>query len=106
MEMEFNLTKKGVEECMIHGINKFLFWCWNYESVKSDVDGQYYPDAIVKVEWTCSLLHMQDKWNKWCDKSHGDTDLACIKFYSDLDRNNRRLMLEWIVRNYNGESKI
>lgn len=98
--------EEQTKETMIQGINKFLFWCWNYEPVRCEIDGEYYPDAIMKVKWSCNLLHIIDKWKTTLRKAHDETDLACIRFFSELDRTNRRLMLDWVVNNYNGESKI
>lgn len=35
-----------------------------------------------------------------------DPDTYMVKFYADLDDKNRKLLLEWIIQNYNGEKPL
>lgn len=98
--------KQNEKDLMVKAINKFMFWTWNYESIKSPIDGEYYPDAIVKVDWTCDSSHIYDKWLRCCRRANHDTTLAMSLFYGDLDGNNRIRLLEWVIENYNSEPEI
>jgi len=98
--------KQEEKEIMMQGINKFLFWNWNYEIVLNPEDGKHYPDALMKAKWTCNRQHMLNKWAHWCKLCNNNTADANIKFYGELDGQNRRAFLSWIVENYNDEQTL
>lgn len=92
-------------------INKWLFYGWNYKVVpmtiieSGDVKvTRYVPEFIKEVKWTCNISHMLGKWNQATRTQ--DPDTYMVKFYAELDDKNRRLLLEWIIQNYNGEKPL
>ena len=92
-------------------INKWMFHGWNYESVPLTIKTPYgttdtvnVPQFIKEVKWTCNTSHMLEKWNKATRTQDPDTYMT--KFYAELDYNNRRLLLEWVIQNYNGERSL
>lgn len=91
---------------MVQGANRLLFWIWNYECKKSPIDGERYPDAIIGVKWNCSLEHICSKWRSCVRWTDNQTDWAMMRFYGELDGENRRLLLEWVMSNYSDEQKI
>jgi len=101
-----NILNAEKKEAMMQGINKFLFWNWNYEIVLNPEDGRHYPDALMCAGWTCNRQHMLNKWSHWCKLCNNNTADANIKFYGELDGENRRAFLGWIVENYNDEQTI
>ena len=62
------------------------------------------PEFLVGAKWTCNLQHMIDKWNDACRSQN--TDSYLVKFYANLDNNNRIALLEWILENYTDERKL
>lgn len=92
-------------------INKWLFHGWNYKVVPitvktlyGDFDTDYVPEFLKEVKWTCNIAHMIGKW-KHATRTQ-DPDTYMVKFYADLDDNNRKLLLEWIMQNFNGEKPL
>ena len=90
---------------MVEGINKFLFWNWNYKSERNSEDGHYYPDAVLHAKWHCNLQHLCDKWRSFAEREK-NVSMANISFYGELDNENRMAFLTWIVENYNDEHKL
>ena len=95
----------------IDAINKFMFYCWNYDTISHTWETfcgeevtQYVPEFLVKVNWTCNFNHMHEKWKEATSKASAYDYIP--RFYAEIDSENRRIMLEWIVENYNGERKI
>lgn len=93
-------------EMMVQGANRFMFYIWNYKSKPSPLDGVYYPEAILGTKWNCSLEHICSKWTMCCERAEHDTANAMVKFYGELDGENRRQFLEWIMSNYSDEQSI
>ncbi len=92
-------------------INKWLFHGWNYDVVPITIttpDGgtktHYVPEFLKKVKWTCNINHMIEKWN-YATRTQ-DPDAYMVKFYAELDNTNRKLLLEWVVQNYNDERSL
>lgn len=92
-------------------INKWMFHGWNYESVSMTIttpggitDTVCVPQFLKEVKWTCHISHMLEKWRRATRTQDPDTYMT--KFYADLDDNNRKLLLEWVVQNYNGERPL
>lgn len=95
----------------IEAINKWLYYGWNYETLfhkwkagDNDEEGEYLPEFIVNVKWTCNIHHMRDKWRKATESRNPDAYLT--RFYAELDNDNRILLLEWLMQHYNGERHI
>jgi hypothetical protein len=85
----------------IQAINNFFYWIHNHQWLpgrETDPnDNRYYPDVVMKADWTCDREHMQDKW--WIPECSCDAERT-MAFYANLDADNRRIMLEWICNNY------
>lgn len=93
-------------EAMAQGVNRFLFYCWNYELQAYRINNVEYnvPEVILKAEWSCSVDHMV---RKWLDATQsGNSDAYFTRFYAELDADNRRALLNWIMCSYNGEIKL
>lgn len=85
------------KQTMMLGVHRFLFYQWNFESRRNETDGYYYPTVIMKADWTCGRQHICDKYMKCLDSVGSRYALAHL--YGDLDNENRRIMLEWIMSN-------
>lgn len=95
----------------INAINKWNFFCWNYESalyewggLNNELRSAVVPVFLTKVRWTCNFDHMLSKWEDACRTGHYMTFLP--KFYAELDTENRKALLEWVMMNYNGEKQL
>lgn len=82
-------------------IDKFIcennnFGTTRYHHRFADKD-VYVPTFIVESKWTCSVEHMIDKWNS--AQKHTDCYGFFIKFYVELDTENKAAMVEWILNN-------
>lgn len=95
----------------MQAINKWNYFCWNYKTERHNWIGvhgepmsEHIPVFLAEIKWTCSLDHMVDKWFKSCQ--YDDPYSYLPRFYSELDLENRSLLLEWIMKNYNGEIKL
>lgn len=92
-------------------INKWLYFGWNYDtvlhkwkSVYGEQKEECLPAFLVEAKWTCNLDHMLEKWHK--SIKNGDVHSYLTRFYADLDTENRKILLEWVLQNYQGEKKI
>ncbi len=94
----------------MEAINRWLFHGWNYRMAVTEVEYPHetkkmtIPRFLAEAPWTCSLGHMVDKWN-YCCKSH-NKDAYLVTFYAKLDSNNRKILLEWVLKNYTNEQKL
>ena len=99
-----------MNEAMMQGINRFLFWSWNFESVPytMNVCGKklrvMVPEVIVNAEWTCSVDHMVEKW--FAVAEHSEPAALFPRFYMELSADNRRALLQWVINNYERELKL
>lgn len=95
----------------VTAINKWLYYGWNYitkyfswtDSAGTE-QGEYLPEFLGEVKWTCPFLHMVGKWHKATESRNADAYL--VRFYAELDNQNRQLLLEWVLRYYSGEKSI
>lgn len=95
----------------IMAINKWLYYGWNYKVVTHTWNNgtgrmktKTLPQFLVEAKWTCNLDHMIGKWE---DAVQCDNPNAYLnKFYAELDNTNRKILIEWVMKNYNGEMKI
>lgn len=94
----------------ITAINKWMFFSWNYASIEYEMtigcrtEIVIIPEFLARVNWTCNINHMIEKWSKCCQTTNAFGYLS--KFYAELDSENSRLLIEWVMKNYNGEKKI
>ena len=62
------------------------------------------PQFLAKAKWTCNLPHMIEKWKNACQSRNPDAYI--VNFYANLDGNNRKILLEWVLQNYTDERKL
>ena len=91
-------------------INKWVYFGWNYNLVHyphGNWDGalsEYIPDFIAYAKWSCPISHMVEKWKSAIKNVHPDAYL--VRFYAELDSENRAALMEWVMANYNDEIKL
>lgn len=96
----------------MEAINRWLFHAWNYEQINAEVPDYFrggttrvhIPRFLAEAKWTCNLNHMIDKWNEACRSRN--TDAYLVTFYANLDGDNRKILLEWVLQNYTDEKKL
>lgn len=98
-------------ETAIKAINKWVFFGWNYScvhhewiSVNGEKKCEAVPQFLAEVKWTCNFDHMLSKWKIATHDANANSYL--VKFYAELGVENRLLLLEWVMANYNDEQKI
>lgn len=98
-------------ETAIKAINKWVFFGWNYSCVSYEWKGiygenrrEYVPRFLTEISWNCNFDHMLSKWH--IATKDQDTDAYLVRFYAELGADNRRLLLEWVMKNYDDEQKI
>lgn len=97
-------------EAMIQGVNRFLFYNWNFDSVPYDMNVYgtirhiMIPRVIVEAEWNCDVDHIIDKW--FAATKFSEPDAYFPRLYAELSVDNRRAFLTWIINNYKGEQQI
>jgi hypothetical protein len=80
---------------MKEAINKWVFWCYNFTD----------PRSWIYEIWTgCIADHL---YNKFCGlyEIHGCRSVM-QDFYTELDKENRKKLLDWVLTNYNDEPKL
>lgn len=90
-------------------INKWIYFSLNYDVVpytnkNNNNEIVYVPEFIPAIKWMCPICHMVNKWQLATQSKDPHTYL--IKFYTELDIQNRRLLLEWVLNYYNDEIKL
>lgn len=95
----------------IKAINKWVFFGWNYScihhewiSVNGEKKCEVVPQFLAEIKWTCNFDHMLSKWKVAIHDANANSYL--VKFYAELGVENRLLLLEWVMANYNDEQKI
>ena len=58
----------------------------------------YAPQFLSKVEWSCGVQHMVDKWFE-CDEDF-------VRFYDAIDDNCRVKLLTYCLIDYQGGSQL
>ena len=86
-------------------IQKWTFFGWNYvvvhhewKSPSGTVECDELPEFLLKVKWTCNFDHMLKKWR--AVTSRGNSDSYLPLFYRELDGENRRILVDWVMANY------
>lgn len=95
----------------IQAINKWVFFGWNYSltdyewtSVNGELKREVVPQFLAEIKWTCNFDHMLSKWH--LATRDGNADSYLVKFYAELGSENRKFLLEWVMKNYDDEQKI
>lgn len=95
----------------VKAINKWLYFGWNYETVKHEWKSEYgniwcdfVPKFLVEVKWNCTFHHIYLKWREAQESKNSDAYL--VKFYSLLSSDNRIALIDWVMHNFNDEIKI
>lgn len=96
------MEEKQIETMML-GAHRWMFYCWNFQTQRH-TDGMYYPTVIMQAAWTCSRDHICAKYMHSLDKV--GSQFALMDLYGELDNNNRRAMLDWIMNNENHATKL
>lgn len=81
-----------------NAVNKFLFYGWNWKTV--NFNHTWMPEFICYVNWNCPVMHM---FEKWCFAQSLCPQNPLAEFWKALSTDNRRILVDWIVRNYNNE---
>ena len=90
-------------------INKWFYYAMNYNVVEIEVvnfDGtttMYLPDCFNAFPKSLRA-HLAGKWDYLYEK-YGSRAVL-MAFYAELDYSNRKLLIEWVMNNYNGECKL
>ena len=91
-------------------INKFFYYAMNFGSKKMEVavigEGiveKYMPDCFEAFPVSLRQ-HLYEKWDYAYDR-YGNRAVL-MAFYAELDGNNRQLLMQWIMENYNDEQKL
>ena len=90
-------------------INKWFYYAMNYDVIPvevADFDGDramMLPDFFNAFPKDLRK-HLAGKWNAYYE-DYGSYAVL-MAFYGELDGNNRKLLLEWVLNNYNDEQKL
>jgi hypothetical protein len=90
-------------------INKWFYYAMNYPVIPievADFDGihtEYLPDFFNAFPKS-SRRHLAGKWNAYYE-DYGSRAVLMV-FYGELDWTNRKLLMEWVLNNYNDEQKM
>ena len=95
----------------IKAINKWIFFGWNYPSIEhewTNIHGEkkfeVEPVFFTEIKWTCNFDHILSKWHIATRTKNSNAYL--VEFYAELGNENRRLLLKWVIDNYNDERTI
>lgn len=99
------------KQSAIQGMNEMFYYAMNipyvqitYRNFGGGEHTKWVPTFIKEVPWNCNMLHMVEKWESCIEKCGAFGEF--MYFYSLLDNENRRLLLEYILDNYTSGSKI
>lgn len=100
--------KKDNKTAMV-AINKWFYYAMNYGFKEMEVqtfDGtvtKYAPDCFEAFPvWL--RQHLLDKWEYAYD-NYGSRAVL-MAFYAELDGSNRKLLMQWVLDNYNDEVEL
>ena len=99
---------ENIKTAMI-AINKWFFYGYNYDCVEmeiatfSGVEKMYAPSCLQAFP-VGMRKHFLGKWNELYD-AYGSRAVL-MAFYAELSPSNRKLLIEWIMGNYNNEQKL
>ena len=84
-----------MNEVSLIAINKWMFFIYNY------------PYNFIEKVWADNpslIEHLKGKFDRFY-KTHGPYGVIPA-FYGDLDMNNRKRMMQWVMDNFNDEQKL
>ena len=93
----------------MQAINKWYYYAMNYNVVEVEVldfDGnhiEYLPDFFNAFPLYLRK-HLAGKW-QYGYETYGSR-AALMWFYGELDDTNSKLLMEWVLNNYNDERKL
>lgn len=76
-------------------INKWVYWCYNYTDPK---------EWIYQIWSGCIADHIYAKFKRLYEIFGYRSVMQ--DFYTELDKENRKLLLQWVLDNYNDEPKL
>lgn len=89
----------------VNEINNVFHFIHNVK-FERDENGNYYPELVLKAHWPSSTEHIKDKWTRIFRQNDGNETAAMLQLYSDVDKQHRRVMTEWVMDNYDCGSVI
>ena len=90
-------------------INKWFYYAMNYNVVPVEIEDyqgkrtEYLPDCFEAFPKHLRG-HLFEKWESLYE-SYGSRAVL-MAFYGELDWSNRKLLMEWVLNNYNDEQKM
>jgi hypothetical protein len=93
----------------MQAINKWFYYAMNYNVVEieiADYNGnrkEYLPDCFNAFPLYLRG-HLAAKWNTLYEE-YGSRAVLMV-FYGELDGENKKILMEWVLNNYNDECKL
>ena len=93
----------------MQAINKWFYYAMNYNVVEieiADYNGnrkEYLPDCFNAFPLYLRG-HLAAKWNTLYEE-YGSRAVLMV-FYGELDGENKKILMEWVLNNYNDEQKM
>ena len=90
-------------------INKWFYYAMNYPVVPVEVADfggtkkEYLPDFFNAFPLYLRG-HLMNKWNNYYEE-YGSR-AALMVFYGELDGENKKILMGWVLDHYNGEQKL
>ena len=72
-------------------VHKVIMYAFNFQY-------QFYK----KIAWTTNTQHMANKWGNCCARENNQTHAGFIRFYTELDGENRNRLITYINQTYRG----
>lgn len=93
-----------MEETIYKTVKHFLSYALNFDTVQhtwttlqDETRTEWVPEWLAKVAWTCCFEHMWNKWMKIADNPRATTYDYLVRFWFEIDEQNRHRLLEWIL---------
>lgn len=94
-KLEMNVL---TETIATQAVDKFLKYCWNFNSVKFYTNDSDYVWAPCCMEAFDNWKHFHDKWQVKANNIGGSN--ALLWLWHELDSNNKSKLVNWILQNY------
>ena len=90
-------------------INKWYYYAMNYNVAPVEIEDyagkrtELLPDCLNAFP-----IHLREHLAKKWDTLYGlyGSRAVLMAFYGELDSNNKKLLMEWVLNNYNDEVKL